>query len=170
MRHTWCLFSMSRPSSMSIGWSSKMEKEQGRKSPSIWTWAGKHAVKTKSFKKQTNWSGLGKWLYLSDSRKHQTTVLKHMLRSELSLSGYLQSVILLKEAEWHCTTADFNLNSHKGSPVAWEGNVSKKKKKICFPNKLVRSPWPAWLRHTAEHRITDHHILMCFKLVWCCLE
>lgn len=37
--HTWCLFSISRPSSMSIGWSSKMEKEQGRKSPSIWTWA-----------------------------------------------------------------------------------------------------------------------------------
>lgn len=36
---TWCLFSMSRPSNMSIGWSSKMEKEQGRKSPSIWTWA-----------------------------------------------------------------------------------------------------------------------------------
>lgn len=35
--HTWCLFSISRPSSMSIGWSSKMEKEQGRKSPSIWT-------------------------------------------------------------------------------------------------------------------------------------
>lgn len=37
--HTWCLFSISRPSSMSIGWSSKMEKEQGRKSPSICTWA-----------------------------------------------------------------------------------------------------------------------------------
>lgn len=36
---TWCLFSMSKPRSMSIGWSSKMEKEQGRKSPSIWTWA-----------------------------------------------------------------------------------------------------------------------------------
>lgn len=37
--HTWCLFSMSRPSNMSMGWSSRMEKEQGRKSPSIWTWA-----------------------------------------------------------------------------------------------------------------------------------
>lgn len=36
---TWCLFSISKPRSMSIGWSSKMEKEQGRKSPSIWTWA-----------------------------------------------------------------------------------------------------------------------------------
>lgn len=35
--HTWCLFSMSRPSNMSMGWSSRMEKEQGRKSPSIWT-------------------------------------------------------------------------------------------------------------------------------------
>ena len=36
---TWCLFSMSRPSSMSMGWSSRMEKEHGRKMPSITTWA-----------------------------------------------------------------------------------------------------------------------------------